>query len=128
MVRLIAFAIAVALLAGCSVLPGGAGRGRAGVPRDSIVVYTVNENYYDARIHAIYDGGQRLSVGTVAGNGGRSRIALPWQPRAVEFSVFLVTAGTTYLSPPFDLSAGDSIELRVPLNITSSGFFRRVRD
>jgi hypothetical protein len=46
----------------------------------------------------------------------------------VEFSVFLVTAGTTYMSPSFDLAAGDSIELRVPLNMAMSGFFRRVRN
>ena len=110
------------------MLPGGGKGARGGMPRDSILVFAVNENYYDARIHAVYDGGQRLSVGTVAGNGGRARVALPWEPRAVEFSVFLVTAGTTYMTPPFDLAAGDSIELRVPLNITSSGFFRRVRN
>lgn len=122
----IALLLATVLLAdGCSVLPRG---GRPGMPRDSIVVFAFNENYYAARIHAIYDGGQRLSMGTVAGNGGRARIALPWEPRAVEFSVFLVTAGTTYLSSSFELAAGDSIELRVPLNISTSGLFRRVRE
>ena len=129
MVRRLSLAIVVVLLgAACSMLPGGARRGRAGVPRDSIFVHTVNENYYDARIHAVYDGGQRHSLGTVSGNGGRARAGLPWEPRSVEFSVFLITAGTTYRSHPFDLAAGDSIELRVPLNISMSGMFRRVRN
>ena len=129
MVRRLSVALAVLLFAAaCSILPGGGRRGRAAVPRDSIFVYTVNENYYDVRIHAVYDGGQRHAVGTIPGNGGRAWAGLPWEPRSVEFSVFLVTAGTTYLSQPFDLAAGDSIELRVPLNISMSGMFRRVRN
>ena len=122
-----AFAIAAVLLgAACSMLPGGARVGRAGIPRDSILVHVLNENYYEARIHAVYEGAERHSLGTVPGNGGRARVAFPWQPRAVEFAVFFITAGTTYRSDPFDISPGDSVELRVPQNISTSGFFRRV--
>ena len=129
MFRRISFEIAAVWIgAACSILPGGSRAGRVGVPRDSVFVFAVNENYYDARIHAVYEGGRRHSVGTIAGNGGRTVIGLPWEPRAVEFSVFLITAGTTYRTHPFDLAAGDSIELRVPLNISVSGLFRRVRN
>ena len=93
---------------------------------DSIVVNVLNENYYDARIHAIYDGGQRRSLGTIAGNGGQMRVALGWEPRALLFEVSLVTDGSTYVSDPVDVPAGQSIDIRVPSNIRESGFFRRV--
>jgi hypothetical protein len=95
--------------------------------RESILVNVLNENYYDARVHAVYVGGQRRSLGTIAGNGGRSEVVLEWEPRALAFEVLLVTEGATYLSQPVDVAAGDSIEVRVPANIAGSGFFRRVR-
>ena len=94
---------------------------------DSVLVDVLNENYYAARIHAVYGSGQRHSLGTIAGNGGRTEAVLAWEPRALVFEVLLVTAGVTYLTQPVDVAAGESIELRVPSNIAESGFFRRVR-
>jgi hypothetical protein len=125
MPRHITTAIAFVLFgAACAILPGGRKGQTAGT--QSIMVDVLNENYYDARIHAVYDGGHRRSLGTIAGNGGRARIALPWEPRALVFEVFLVTAGATYVSHPVDVVADESVELRVPLKIAASGFFRRV--
>jgi hypothetical protein len=93
---------------------------------ESIVVNAVNENFYDARIHAQYDGGQRRSLGTIAGNGGRSRTVIAWEPRSLVFVIVLLTEGSTYVSQAVDVPAGDSIDVRVPANISESGFFRRV--
>jgi hypothetical protein len=113
---------AVALLfvgAGCAGMRGASNA-------ESIVINAVNENYYDARVHAQYAGGQRRSLGTIAGNGGRSRTVIAWEPRSLVFVIVLLTEGSTYVSQTVDVPAGDSIEVRVPANISESGFFRRV--
>ena len=126
----IALAVAAAFLgAACARVPGNS-RGDAppAVGPDSVVVAILNENYYAARIHAVYGSGQRHSLGTIDGNGGRAEALLAWEPRALVFEVLLVTAGATYLTQPLDVAAGGSIDLRVPANIAESGFFRRVRD
>lgn len=100
---------------------------RSGAAEERVVVDAVNENYYEARVHAVYEGGQRRSLGTVAGNGGRTRMSLPWEPRPLLFEVLLVTEGSTYVSQSVNVSPGDSLNLVIPSNISESGFFRRVR-
>jgi hypothetical protein len=116
---------ALTLVVGCSAFRGP--KDGSGAQADSVVVQAKNENYYAARIHAVWNGGQRRALGTVAGNGGQARMVLAWEPRALAFEVLLVTEGSTYVSLPVDPSPGESIELRVPSNINESGFFRRVR-
>jgi len=125
---IVAVAIGVSCFA-CFRFPGSSkGAKGAEASADSIRVSVLNENYYAARIHAVFAGGQRRSLGTIDGNGGRTSIALGWEPRSLAFEVLLITDGSIYLSHPVDLAPGDSIEVRVPLNIVGSGFFRRVRD
>lgn len=128
MLRQTMTAAAIALFAvACTRSAGGAKGGVIAARRDSIHVDAVNENYYDARIHAVYAGGQRRSMGTVAGNGGRVRMALAWEPRSLAFEIVFVTDGAAYVSLPVDVAAGESVEVRVPMNISGSGFFRRMR-
>ena len=129
MSRQITAAVALALFTvGCARLTGGTKRGdAAGQARpDSIRVEVLNENYYAARMHAVYVGGMRRSMGTIDGNGGRARVALAWEPRALVFEILLVTDGSTYESQSVDVAPGESVEVRVPSNISESGFFRRV--
>ena len=126
MVRQITTAVALAIVGfGCASLRGPKGAGAT--QPDSVRVDVVNDNYYDARMHAVWAGGQRRSLGTIAGNGGRTRVALAWEPRALVFEVLLITEGSAYVSQSVDVTPGESIEVRVPVNIASSGFFRRVR-
>lgn len=87
----------------------------------------MNDNFYDARIHAVYRGGQRRSLGTIAGNGGSTRTALAWEPHSLVFEVSFIISGASYVSQPVDVARGESIEVRLPANIDQSGFFRRVR-
>lgn len=118
----------VCVVVACGRLPGGRKGDRAAQAQpDSILVEVLNENYYDARIHAVYAGGQRRSLGTIAGNGGHARTALAWEPRALVFEVLFITVGETYVSLPVDVVPEQSIDLRVPSNIGESGFFRRLR-
>jgi len=91
-----------------------------------IVVEAINDNYYDARMYVIYEGGIRRSLGTVAGNGGQAQVAIPWQPRALVVEVTLIIGGGVYRSNRIHVSPGEVLEVRVPANIESSGFFRRV--
>lgn len=128
--RQIILAIALALsCVGCTLLPGRSrGDPVGGQARpDSVYVDVVNENYFATRIHAVYSGGQRRSLGTIDGNGGRTMIALVWEPRTLAFEVLLITDGAAYMSLPVDVAPGESIVLRVPANIGASGFFRRIR-
>jgi hypothetical protein len=97
----------------------------AGEP-DSIHVETINDNFYDARVHAVYGSGARRALGTIPGNGGTSEVAIPWEPRALVFEISFVISGAAYVTHPIDVTRGESLELRLPPNIDASGFFRRV--
>lgn len=99
----------------------------AGTAPDGVLVEVINDNYYDARVHVIYDGGLRRSLGTIGGNGRQAKVAIPWQPRALVVEVTLIIGGGVYRSDRIHVSPGDVLEVRVPANIQSSGFFRRVR-
>ncbi|MCI0433261.1 MAG: hypothetical protein L0271_06390 [Gemmatimonadetes bacterium] len=93
---------------------------------DSVFVEAFNDHFYEARIHAVYAGGHRHTLGTIAGNGGHSQTALLWEPRALVFEVSFIIDGSDYVSHPVDVSPGEIIEVRLPPNIHQSGFFRRV--
>lgn len=97
------------------------------VAPDSVFIDAVNEHFYDARVHAVYDGGQRRSLGTIAGNGGSTRTAIAWEPHALIFVVSFIISGASYVSQPVEVTRGENIEVRLPANIDQSGFFRRVR-
>jgi len=94
---------------------------------ESVFVEVVNDNYYDARVHTIYDGGGRHSLGTIAGNRRQIARAIPWQPRSLTVEVTLIIGGGVYRSDAIDVAAGDLVQVRVPANLETSGFFRRVR-
>ena len=93
---------------------------------DHVFVGVINDNYYDARVHVIYEGGMRRSLGTIGGNGRQALVAIPWQPGALVVEVTMVIRGGLYRSDRIHVSPGDVLEVRVPANIESSGFFRRV--
>ena len=100
--------------------------GDAPAAADSVFVTVVNDNYYDARIHVVYDGGARYPLGTIASNHREPVITIPWLPRPFVVEVTLVIAGGVYRSQPMDASRGEFVEIRVPANLSQSGFFRRV--
>ena len=93
---------------------------------DSLVVEVINDNYYDARIHVVYEGGSVYSLGTIPGNQRLAVRSIPWQPRPLAVEISLVIAGGTYRSDRIDVSPGDILEIRVPPDLQRSGFFRRV--
>lgn len=90
-------------------------------------VEVVNDNYYDARVHLIYDGGTRHSLGTIASNARGPTEAVPWLPRPLFVEVTLVVGGGVYRSQAIDVVQGEVLVIRVPANLETSGFFRRVR-
>ena len=100
--------------------------GDAPAPPESVFVEVINENYYDARVHLVYDGGMRISLGTVSGNGREPAKAVPWYPRALYVEIRLIIGGGVYQSQKIDVPKGDVLEIRVPANLATSGFFRRV--
>jgi len=93
---------------------------------DSMFVAVINENYYDARVHLVYDGGAPYSLGTVGGNQRTAVRTVPWLPRPLVVEVSLIVGGGTYRSDRIDVARGDVLEIRVPPDLQTSGFFRRV--
>jgi hypothetical protein len=120
--------VATALLgAGCARKPDGrVAPKEAAAGADSVFIDVINDNYYDARVYAIYDGGARHPLGTIDGNQRVDRLAIPWRPRTIVFEVTLLVEGGTYRSDGMNVAAGDLVEIRLPPNIGSSVFFRRV--
>lgn len=95
-------------------------------PPDSVFVEVANDNYYDARVHVIFGGGARYSLGTIGGNRRQAELAIPWLPRSLQAEVTLITQGGVYLSDAVDVARGDLVQIRVPPDIQSSAFFRRI--
>lgn len=117
--------ILVLLTPGCGVRQDQA-RDADAIEADSVVIVAVNEHYYDARVHAVYEGGPQVTLGTIPGNGGTVQAALPWDPRALIFEISFVISGVDYVSEPVTVTRGEHLEVRLPANIDMSGFFRRV--
>ncbi|HSK21371.1 MAG TPA: hypothetical protein VK912_19600 [Longimicrobiales bacterium] len=120
--RIAATAVLLILSAACA---GRQERDGAAAPED-VVIEAFNDHFYDARVHAVYTGGQRRSLGTIPGNGGTTRTALAWEPHALVFEVSFIISGAEYVSLPVEVSPGEHVEVRLPPNIDQSGFFRRV--
>lgn len=119
--------VALALLgSACSRASDFDGSGPAATWADSIVVEAVNDHFYDARVHAVFAGGKRLTLGTIAGNGGYAEVPLVWEPRALVFEISFIVSGAQYVSVPVDVARGEHVALRLPPNIDMSGYFRRV--
>jgi hypothetical protein len=125
MSRQLLIVVALALLSAACASRQGGNRTDAEQPAD-IIIEAVNDNYYDARVHAIYAGGRRRSLGTIPGNGGRTQISLGWEPRALVFHVSFIIDGAAYASYPVDVTPGQHVMLRLPPNIRESGHFRRL--
>jgi hypothetical protein len=120
-------ALSLALLG--TACAGGRAADGVGMPSDqpeTILIETTNDHFYDARVHAIYAGGKRQTLGTIPGNGGQSEVAITWEPRDLVFEISFVVSGASYVTWPMDVTRGQHLELRLPPNIDASGFFRRV--
>jgi hypothetical protein len=118
-----------AIICGTALTGCAAGRTDqgAGGAADSIYVEIINENYYDARVHAGFGTRQRRPLGTVPGQGGRVDAALEWQPEGLVLEVTLIIDGRTFLSVPRDVVRDERLTVRLPANIESSAFFYRLR-
>jgi len=93
---------------------------------DSVTVEIVNDNYYDARVYAVYAGGAKHPLGTIPSYKTESGMRIPWLPRPLRFEVHLVTGFETYVSLEIDVFSGDYVQLRLPANFEVSDSFRRI--
>ena len=93
---------------------------------DSVFVEIINDNYYDARLYALYASGARYPLGTVGGNLRQARVAIPWTPRPLVVELLLVVGGGHYVSAAVSPQPGEAVQVRLPPNLDASGFFRRV--
>ena len=95
--------------------------------REDVSVRVINDNYYSARIRAVYDGGNRYIIGTVESHRTADDFVIPWQPKMLWFEIDLIVGPGLYLSDRVHVEPGDLVELRLPPDLEQSGFFRRVR-
>jgi hypothetical protein len=93
---------------------------------DSVELEVVNDNYFDARVYAVYAGGARHALGTVRSHTTESDLRIGWQPRRLAFEVHLVTGFANYVSHDIDVSPGDYVQLRLPPDFDVSDSFRRI--
>lgn len=121
------------LLVGAALVGGACGGARdvnvrhAAVPNvsDSVYVEIVNEHFNDARVHAIYEGGHRYTLGLVVGHSKAPLNGIPWQPHPLVLEISFIAAGGPYYTHDLLLEPGDVISVRIPPNIETSAFFRR---
>jgi hypothetical protein len=92
---------------------------------DSLYVHIRNDHFSDARIHAVYLGGARYSLGGVVGKSVGELTTVVWRPRPLVFEIRLIGPSEVYLSDELLPAPGDVIGLTIPPNIRSSAFFHR---
>lgn len=99
---------------------------RSQVTQDSIYIRVINDHFYDARVFALYDGGERYSLGLLVGHTESRLIPVLWKPRRLEFEISFIGESGLYLSDDISVDPGDVVHLTIPPNIATSTFFRRV--
>lgn len=96
------------------------------VTPDEVGIELINHNYYEARVYAQYEGGGRYPLGSVGPTGGTvTGLTIPWNPRPLCFEIDLVTGPGRYRSDLVLVVRGDVLQLTIPPNIATSGFFAR---
>ncbi len=123
---------ALGVLAISGLACGGAGSGSivrqpGPVDFDGVMLDVINDNYYDARIYAVYGGGERHALGSVSANQTVEGLTFPWRARPLAFEVHLVVGMQRYVSHEIDVDQGEHLQLRLPPNLSTSGSFRRIR-
>lgn len=110
----------------CATQAGGINVVRPEVPaaRDSIAITVINDHWYDARVYAVYGGAMRYPLGVIGNKREVGPIVIPWQIQELSMEVDLIIAPGRYVTDEILVQPGDIVELRIPPNISSSGFFR----
>lgn len=122
---LVSVGVSLMVLAACT---GGSPAGAPPAPsaEDSVTIHVLNQNYWDATIYWIYEGEVRRRLGIVRGNQDEAEFKVPWSPRMLAFEVDLIVAGGVYLSQAVSVSPDGYVDLTLPANLQTSGFFRRI--
>ena len=109
---------AAALLGACSLVHhyfGGGGGGAAAAaetapaPKPIITLRVENQNYYDATVYAVSDGGERQRLGQVTGLT-HGTFTFRWLHEELRVIIQLLAGGST-VSQPVLVNPGDSINL-----------------
>jgi len=99
----------------------------AAVPEvdDSVYVQVSNDQFYDARVYVLYEGGARYSLGLITGHMKSAVTPVLWQPRPMLFEISFIAREGLYYSEEVVVDPGDMVFVSIPPNIGSSAFFRR---
>ena len=92
--------------------------------RDSVSVSVINDHWEEVRVYAVYGvGAMRYPLGVVGNKREAGPFTIPYQEDWLTMEVHFVLGSGKYLSDRVDVDPGDFVQLRVPANISSSGFF-----
>jgi len=95
--------------------------------RDSIIITVINDHFYEARVHAVYNQGLRYPLGVMGMKRESGPFTIPWHIEELAFEVDMITIAGRYVSDEILVQPGDLVELRIPPNISSSAFFTAIR-
>lgn len=95
------------------------------LPADSMGVYVVNDNFYDANIYLVTGAGRRRRLGTVRSNSAEEYV-LSWEPSEIYIVADFVGAGTAR-SDRLIVTQGDIIEIGIPPDAHSRPGVRLIR-
>jgi hypothetical protein len=93
--------------------------------QDSVYVQVSNNQFYDARVYVLFEGGARYSLGMIVGHMKGEVTPVLWQPRPMVFEISFIAQEGLYYSDEVVVDPGDMVFLSIPPNIGSSAFFRR---
>ncbi|MDH3457112.1 MAG: hypothetical protein OER90_09745, partial [Gemmatimonadota bacterium] len=96
----------------------------AAVPEvdDSVYVQVSNDQFYDARVYVLYEGGARYSLGLITGHMKSAVTPVLWQPRPMLFEISFIAREGLYYSEEVVVDPGDMVFVSIPPNIGSSAF------
>jgi hypothetical protein len=104
-------AVAASLLGGCSLVHHYFGSGGADAPRAApvITLRVENQNFYDATVYALSDGGERQRLGRVTGLS-HSTFTFRWLHEEMRVIIQLLAGGSAVTQPVL-VNPGDSLNL-----------------
>jgi hypothetical protein len=95
--------------------------------RDSIIITVINDHFYEARVYAVYNQGLYYPLGVMGMKRESGPFTIPWHIEELAFEIDMITISGRYRSDEIPVEPGDLVELRIPPNIASSGFFTAIR-
>lgn len=112
--RVAAAMLFLAGTAGCAILNPP---GQNVDPNEPLRLYVDNQNFADATIYALFDGGIPVRLGQVSGKS-KEVFTFDYRPGEISLQIRLL-AGPTTTTQPIPVFPGDELDLIIPAEISA---------